>query len=80
MNIETAPCRTTHYACDCVLKRMRKLEAVAEAAKGALSLLRCEKEFPDDLCIQVGNVVRYQRVVSKLEGALAALEVPADAT
>jgi hypothetical protein len=26
-------CNTTHHACDCVLKRMQKLEAVLEAAK-----------------------------------------------
>ncbi len=26
-------CTTTHHACDCVLERMKKLEAVAEAVK-----------------------------------------------
>lgn len=26
MKIESTPCRITHYACNCVLKRMRKLE------------------------------------------------------
>jgi hypothetical protein len=26
-------CTTAHHACDCVLKRMKKLEAVVEAAK-----------------------------------------------
>ncbi len=31
-------CTTTHHACDCVLKRMAKLEAVAEAAKHAIEL------------------------------------------
>ena len=31
-------CHTTHYACDCVLERMKKLEKVVEAAKGLLEL------------------------------------------
>lgn len=26
-------CTTTHYACDCVLERMKKLEVVYEAAQ-----------------------------------------------
>jgi urease gamma subunit len=53
----------------------RRLWAVAEMAKDALSLLRCEKKFSEDLCIRVGNVVRYERVVQGLEQTLAALEV-----
>jgi aspartyl/asparaginyl beta-hydroxylase (cupin superfamily) len=53
--------------------KIQRLEAVAEAAKAALSLLHCEKEFPEDLCIRVGNVVRYERVVQGLEQALTGL-------
>ncbi len=33
-------CNTTHHACDCVLERMAKLEAVAEAAKEMLEDMR----------------------------------------
>lgn len=29
----TGPCTTTHNACQCVIERMRKLEAVADAAR-----------------------------------------------
>ena len=40
MNNESTRCQTTHYACECVVERMRKLEAVAEASKELL--LQCE--------------------------------------
>lgn len=33
-------CRTTHHACDCVLRKMEKLEAVAEAAKEMIEEMR----------------------------------------
>jgi hypothetical protein len=33
-------CNTTHHACDCVLKRMKKLEAVFEAAKDLIIEMR----------------------------------------
>jgi hypothetical protein len=46
-------------------------DSLLQAAEEALSFLRCEKEFPEDLTIvRIGNVVRYERVVSHLEQAI----------
>jgi hypothetical protein len=36
-------CTTTHHACDCVLKRMEKLERLVEVVK--ITIENCESEY-----------------------------------
>jgi hypothetical protein len=47
-----------------------EVERLRHVAHEALRLLRCERDFSEDLTITPGNVVRCERVVRLLEEAL----------
>ena len=60
-----------HVACELDLESLRaEYDRLRAAATEALRLLRGERDFPEDLTIRPGNLVRMAQVVSNLQRAL----------